>query len=90
MEMSYRQTGLCFLLQGLQMGLVVPCSPGPLQESRAAQGMHTLCWLWVPALILLAPKPCPAVGVNLILLGTNGVRNSTHLIPLCRWKPYGS
>ena len=54
------------------------------------QGMHMVCWLRVPALILLAPKLCPAVDANVILLGANGVRHLTHLFPLCRWKPYVS
>lgn len=39
---------------------------------------------------LAAPKLCPALDVNLILLGANGVRNLTHLFLLCRWEPYGS
>lgn len=68
------------------------CPVALIHAWRALQltGMPLLSWLQLPALILLAPKLCPALDVNLILLGANGVRNLTHLFLLCRWEPYGS
>lgn len=69
-----RASRSAFCREGLQ------CPVALIHSWRALQltGMPMLSWLQVPALILLAPKLCPALDVNLILLGANGVRNLTQ------------
>lgn len=71
-------------------GLQCPVALIHAWKALQLTGMPMLSWLKFPALILLAPKLCPALDVNLILLGANGVKNLTHLFLLCRREPYGS